>query len=803
MKTLRSLLVLLVLASSTASFGQSATDKIDFKNFKSALLAQLIQEQILKLRDSLKIHPISKDSILELAAKNHVLFVKKTDNIESHLQPEPEFATLEKRVETFKGTQEKLGELIEKIYIDQPTQIYKKSEIIKLYTYQDAANFFFQNNIASKEHLELLTRPEWFTYGISFALNEERKYIYAVIVVGSKGFRFHHSVKNKDNKKQFYPSKKLNIDNAYGVGAYEEKKCMKCNERFSNIPEYVKWGIVTEGSKIYFQFSDLTLFEKVFPDGDEALAVDIVHLDQFPCSSGNSLHRSPVHDGILFRPLVKGELLKANKKKEENQVYTYLGENPYSNPAEFELSLILIKDNTLCKYLINSPAAKHKPGIIETDLFTDTLSKNEILKKKNLRFVIPFEKGKSEFSEADIKPFYDSLNLNKFNIKELNIVAYSSVEGSIEKNLELQKLRAQSIVKIMQSFQLDSIKTTIRTLENWDQFNRDIKNTSYAYLTTLEKPVIKEKLQSDSLLSALELYLKKERKAIITLKVVEKIDLTTNKQDFVNLFKAAIQKKDYANASILQNALFEAIAAGELGIYALDAAPLPRTKEFAQLINNEIIFRYQQKFNMDYVKALDDASALDPSNAFIKFNSYNLSLKGWADSTITVTNPDPIIKNIKGLFSTKVDKKLTNQLYLNYYILVSEFYRKNNKYKYRDESLAQVKKYYKTIDASQNDVYALANYFAYHGREDIAIDVLHPSIESGDFNEDMLFYFLSLALSDPDNYAKFHVSDNMKKAKEMNKNRFCTLFGEGKLRFQLFKDEEIKKQYCEGCIMQN
>ncbi|MCU0430603.1 MAG: hypothetical protein MUF42_11600 [Cytophagaceae bacterium] len=788
---------------STKLCAQSASDKIDLKSFKSSLLEQLIEEKIGKLRDSLGLYAIRRDSILTLAAKNHALFVRKTDNIESHLQPEPAYATLEKRVETFKGTQEKLDELIEKIHIDQPTRIYKQTETIKLLTYQDAADFFFQNNIASKEHLELFIKPEWYTWGISFAVNEERKYIYAVAVFGSKGFRFHHSVKHKDNRKQFYPSKKLNIDNAYGLTAFDEKKCTKCNERFSNIPDYITWGIVTEGNKIFFQFSDLTLFEKIFPDGDEALAVDIVHVEQFPCASGNSLHRSPVHDGILFKPLLKGDILKNNKRKDQNQIYTYLGDNPYNNPGEYELSLLLIKDNTLCKYLINTPKAEHKPNIIETDLFTDTLTKSEILKKKSLTFIIPFEKGKTEFNEEDIKPFYDSLNLNRFNIKDLNIVAYSSVEGTIEKNLELQKLRAQSIVNAIQAFQFDSIKTNIRTMENWAQFNRDIKNTSYAYLTTLEKNVVKEKLQSDSLLIALEPYLRKERKAVITLKVVEKIDLTQNRQDFINLLKAAIVKKDYANAPLLQTALFEAITGGELGIYALDAAPIPRTKEFAQMINNEIVFRYHQKFNMDYVKALEDASLLDPSNAFIKFNALSLTLKGWADSTIKVSNPDPIIKNIKALFSTKVDKKLVNQLYLNYYILVSDFYRKNNKYKYRDESLAQVKKYYKTIDASQNDVLGISNYFAYHGREDYAIEVLNPSIESGDFTEDMLFYFLSLTLADPDHYSKYHVVENMKKAREMNKARFCTLYGNGKIRFQLFKDESIKKYYCESCLIQN
>src|SRR5688572_9101767 len=115
-------LMIFVLFSAGKVNAQNATDKIDLKNLKSAFLEQLIKERIVKLRDSLKLHGIQKDSVLEQAAKNHVLFIRKTERIESHVQPDPQFATLEKRVEFYKGTQEKVDELMEKIYIDQPTQ---------------------------------------------------------------------------------------------------------------------------------------------------------------------------------------------------------------------------------------------------------------------------------------------------------------------------------------------------------------------------------------------------------------------------------------------------------------------------------------------------------------------------------------------------------------------------------------------------------------------------------------------------------------------------------------------------------
>lgn len=550
MKKITYLLILLFSLSLAASFSQNPTDKIDLKKFNERYLSDLINSKINALRDSLSIQKLERDSILEMATKNHSSYIKKTDDI-AHLQPTPEFSNLEKRVEYFKGTQEKLSEIVDVIYLDKPTQIYKEKETIKIYTYGEAANFYFKNSFNTSDHYEIMIKKEFYTSGISFGVNEERKCIYVVQVFGSRAFKFHHTVKHKDNKKTFYPSKKINIENAYGIQPYDEKICTKCVDKFNLIPEFVKYGLSVENQRIYFKFSDVAVFEKVFIDGDEAIAVDVVHLDQFPCNAGNMLHRSAIHDGILFKPMTKSEILKNNTLKDSKEIKVLMGDCPYPSPDEFELSLLLIKSNTLCDYKISESAQIIETKIMDTDLYTDTLSKAEISKKKNLRFSIPFERSKSEYQEKDIKPFYDSLNLNKFNITELTIFAYSSVEGSAEKNLELQKQRGQSIVKVLQSFQLDSIKTTIRTIENWDQFFRDVKNTPYAWMSTLDKATIKEKLQQDSMLVALEPILKRERKAIITLKVVEKIDLAGDKQELLKHYMNALSKKDVASASIL------------------------------------------------------------------------------------------------------------------------------------------------------------------------------------------------------------------------------------------------------------
>jgi uncharacterized protein YkwD len=792
------LVLLSLLIFSLPLYAQNPNDKIDLKHFNGRYLETLILEKINAVRDSLVYAPLAQDSILELAARNHSIYIRKTDDL-NHLQPTPAFATLEKRVEHFKGTQEAVAEIMEVIYLDKPSEIYKENQTIKVTTYEEAAYFYFKNAYNTSAHYDILTRKAFYTSGIAFTINEDRKCIYVVQVFGTKPYRFAPFVAQKENRKFFYPSKKANIENAYGLLPYSDKTCRRCVDRFNLIPNYIQYGFTIENQNIYFNFSDAAAFEKLFPDGDEAIAADVLHKEQFRCHTGNALHRSFAHDGILFRPQTKAEMIKNNLVKESGKIKVLMGPCPYTNPAEYELALVLIKTNTFCDYKINLPEATYLSQIMETDLYTDTLSKSEILKRKNLRFSIPFERSKAAFNARDIQPFYDSLNLNKFNIKELVILAYSSVEGSAEKNLELQKQRAQSIVKVLQSFQLDSIKTVIRTLENWDQFLRDIKGTPHAWLASLDKASIKEKLQQDSLLQALEPYLKKGRRAFVTLKVVEKIDLAGDKQELLKHYMNALLKKDAANASIMQSALFDAVQAEELTYDQVGLIAIPKTKEFAQMLNNDLVFRYSAKLGGDYVKELEEISALDPSNAFIKFNLYNVQLKSWSDGTLVVSNPDPILKNIKTLFNSKVDKKMVNQLYLNYYMLASDFYWAGQKYKYRDDAVGLVKKYYKTIEATPADYLVLANYFAKYGRKDYATEVLQSVVQSGECPEDALFAYLSYSLAEPNQYEKNAVVPLMKQAQQQNPEKFCMLYGKDKVAFQLFKNEELKELYCTHC----
>ncbi|WP_028982202.1 CAP domain-containing protein [Sporocytophaga myxococcoides] len=789
---------LILLLSFRGLFAQTP---IDFNNFDDKLLTQKIYLKLNEVRDSLGLSPFVKDSILTAAAINQAKYIKKVDNL-VHNQDNPAMATVEQRVESYKGTHEKVAENVDVIYTDRPFTVYKEKEPMKINTYESAAFAFVRSSLNTSSNSVNVLNREFSATGIGIGIIPEKKCIYIAQVFGPMAYNFPSSIKTKD-KKIFYPSKKINIENAFGIEPSNEVVCGKCVGDFNKIPDYIENKIIVENGKVYYSFSDLGLFNKTFPEteGEFSFSVDIVLRSQFPCSSGNIVHRSFAFDGIMLVPVTLKELLKSNSKASSNALYAYLGDIPGElKNDEYVCNLIVIKDNHLCTYYVDYPKLPSSRSIISTEVFVDTLLKSEITKKKNLKFTIPFEKDKSVYSENDIRPFYDSLNLNKYNITEVVVLAYSSIEGSTERNQELQKSRAESIIQVLQSFQLnDTIKKVIKAQENWDQFYRDVKNTPFNYLTTLSKEKIKEALQKDSLSKAMEFLLARERKAILFLKIVERIDLTRNKDSLAIHYQNALAKKDVAVATTLQTAIFDAISNKELSADLLTSLNPPKTKEFAQLINNQILFRQELGQKFDYIGELNQTSALDPTNVFIKYNICDLSLKAWAADSAYLQSPEGFMKNIKALYNTKIDKKLVNKLYLNFQILISPYFLTNKKFKYRDDAINLVKKYYKTTELSSDDLLTVAKFFAENGRAAWALEILFPIMQKGEYSEDMLFNFLAISITRPDLFEKKEFESYFLKAKDMNSQRFCSLFGYDKVNFMLFKEEELKVYFCKAC----
>jgi outer membrane protein OmpA-like peptidoglycan-associated protein len=154
-------------------------------------------------------------------------------------------------------------------------------------------------------------------------------------------------------------------------------------------------------------------------------------------------------------------------------------------------------------------------------------------------FVLQFPKNKTTYSEADIQPIINFLKANQYIIYSADITGYASVEGDSVNNQKLQKRRAEVLVSLLEKNNTDSIEVTLNTFENWDEFYRQIENTPYAIWKGKSREETKKWLENDSVEVLMEPLLSPERKAVLRLKVAEK--LTT-------LQKQVITKEDYEKA---------------------------------------------------------------------------------------------------------------------------------------------------------------------------------------------------------------------------------------------------------------
>jgi hypothetical protein len=426
-----------------------------------------------------------------------------------------------------------------------------------------------------------------------------------------------------------------------------------------------------------------------------------------------------------------------------------------------------------------------------------------VLKNKTLKFIIPFEKNKAEYTQKDIKPIYDSLRLTDFNIKTINIKAYSSVEGSLEHNIELQQQRANSIVEALQSFQKPTIQTNVSTSENWVEFLNDIKGTKHSDLAKLSKNQIKTKLVG-SLSNDLEPILKHHRKAVVELEL-EKKDKYKNMthKELLSKFNSAISNSNLEEAKTIQNSIFEKLKDKTISPDFLTQMQVPKQAKYVKILNKNAAFKSmldvrQSLIVYNELKALEK---LVPNTPEVKYNIVATKIKLWQFKAIDV-NPTKFKSQIKALKNYGISEPLISRMLVNFHIIKAENDMQKRDYASKNASVNFINNNYKKFDLSDYDYLSLAQFFSFYANTDLAVELLETKSRSIDIDEDLLFYYLNLTIIDKNLTENANYRTVLLNAFNMNSERFCKLFNSienGGVTFQLLSDEYLRTTYCESC----
>ena len=607
----------------------------------------------------------------------------------------------------------------------------------------------------------------------------------------------------------------LTAQNTYDIqfpGKERNQICQECFQAFNQKPYEVKFSIKRDKSNLYFEVNDKDWFNVLFKNPGDGIAIDIVLKDRYNCDLST-----------IANTQIKGYLLKPVYTKDLKSGLESTGQNIYSVPVgkipdgflkdELEFNILFLNNKYLCRYYVTYDLESYTWDLLDMGMYLDSLTydpkqiksvkDNFVIRNKTLKFIIPFKKNKSNYSQSDIKPIYDSLRLTDFNIKTINIKGYSSIEGISSRNIELQKLRANSIVAALQTFQKPTIKTVVSSSENWVEFYNDIKGTKYDFLSPLSKEEVKARI-AGPLSREMEPIFENHRKAIIEMELEKKDRYRDESADILlTKFNDAITVEKLEEANEIQNSIFEKIKVKEASPTILEKMDIPLQVKFARIYNKNSTFKYILDFKQALIvyNELVELEKLVPKDKNVKYNIVAVKIKLWRFNAIS-TDENAMLSQINDLKNYGINNSLITRMLVNYHIIKAENYMRNREYVSKDKSVEFIRSNYKKFTLSDFDYLSLAQFFSYYGNTKMAVELLESKARSIDIDEDLLFYYLNLTLIDEDLTHDSNYRTIMLNAINMNKERYCKLFNSienGGVTFQLLEDEFLRDTYCENC----
>lgn len=540
-------------------------------------------------------------------------------------------------------------------------------------------------------------------------------------------------------------------------------------------------------------------------DNNDRLIVYIIELSQFPCNTSYNISvggTSQTSLEIGLKPITLSHL----KGKGDLMI----DKLPIGFSNNFEIGLKVVKycdEKVKCDIWsfydkLNRLKPYFKPVAYENlPLIVDTQTARVVepfMEYKQLTFKIPFEKNKYDYNPEDISPFIDSLNEPRFTIQNIDIVAYSSMEGDSVRNVELQNKRASSIVKVLEMQQSGAkIKYNVKTGNSWDIFKKQILLTNWYYLADSTPAEVNARLNRDTvLLHKIEPLLKEERFATIQMKVA--FDLKRMKEDdyWMYRFTKAIEKNDIKRALSNQTAMINLLKENKMTNERFQAVAIPSEPKYISLHNNKAVYIKDEKMR---IRQFEDLRKLAPENSIIKYNYLVTKLNASADLPEDQRREElQILASLYASITTSViPLDIRNTINARFFTITHNA----NKSK-KPETYGSVKELSKSSPVLES--ITLADYYADQKRYDIATQILLDHVGGLDEKDKSLCREYCLRIlhfgkaSGAAVFEKEYLSV-FRLLQRTNPDTYCELFNQSKVSFKFFENLHIKKMYCDNC----
>lgn len=769
----------------------NTTDQIDPINFNTKAFELILLDAINQVLEKRGAELFSTNNLLYQAALLQAEYMALTGD-----------ASVDRETKELTNTQMRLVSLGASVHAGEIVTRENLTKNNQYHTYLSLCDDIVLKWFAGFKSENLLISSGYNLCGISAKCDANKKRVFISMVLGS--------YKTMNNGAQFIDN--LNVPystKTYGLKPGSEQICKKI-WRADGLPDLQK-GLYTNDKQIYLKLDNAKPLTRLLKDKKDGIAVDILQKEQFTCQTDNIVDHNFIHQGYLTKMINVKKITKnniADTKNQRNALHLYLGDLPEGISDNYELNLVIINDKNICISIPNS-------FIIQTtgtytrkvQLLADTVTINSKFSYKpvadslELSLKIPFENKKSSYKTEDIEPFIKLLNEPAFIIYELNISAYSSVEGNDQENLRLQQKRAQSIINALEERQKKQIKTNIVTSYNWDDFARDIKQTQHNILASMPVNEAQDYIRTYGLKKELEPILQNHRYAKIDMKVTYDITGENEKPYVLKKFNQAIDDKDLPLALSIEKYIMKQIINKRYLPATVNELSIPLEPQFAGLVMNKLWLLHNYKFitTDDFAYQVAMLNSLAPDNQYIAFNNLFLTItQGQYTNLSEISVIQPQINRL--YYNTSLSKETVDGLNIRHqFKMLNAADSVFKDPRMREECIEQIKSIVDISEETLPNSLKLAELFIDNGDYNFALKTLEPWVDMPMATDDLLFAYVSLCSRYDFKMHTKKFTTALLRARELNPQKFCELLNGGYFSLRVFENQQIKSAYCKYC----
>lgn len=596
---------------------------------------------------------------------------------------------------------------------------------------------------------------------------------------------------------------------------YDRNICISTERVYNRMPDDLFFQVERVDDTFYTVFNNEEWFDDFFSDERRHLGVQLVSTAYFACSRMG--YRDPEEYFYFLEPLSWRDMKRVQFMNSDGLHVVPLGRVPTRFRNElFDHGVIIGRRSRACIDHWYSVTPVHDWHLLDHTLWIDSLVRDAesitippvppiIETGKVLRFDVIFPKNETTYNSEALRAFLHELPLISHEPVKVKINAFASIEGPEDRNKELYRKRGEVVLGEVKLILPPETQYEVSVDENWEDFYLDIARSPQAFLLQEEPDAIREYLQDPPFLERLEPLLSKHRKASVTIELKRSVSSQKSTwQELMDFYVSSLITEEKENAIFLQNALFQRMAARSSGYGFPDTLPLPRNKAFVPVYNRDYALRYRHGLTdaRETHQLFSELATFFPDDPAIHFNLAALNYKRWLANDPEVTE-ECLLNSINILPDLEVPQPAYSRLLMNYHLVKLRQGVEDMDARQRTRTIRAVRNLYGGTELSEEEIINMTMFFVAHRQADIAERLLRPLARAAQPNEDILFYYIKLTISEDTNTHMRWYFGLLEKAQEMNPARFCALFQpvsvEGAAGISLLFRDAVKEFYCRHC----